>query len=72
MTPRPPEAGTPAARTGRDGTLRLRVIRWSTRDDGHFYFRCEASLAPAYAPALPLFEAVCDAARVRHFDYPPW
>lgn len=52
--------------------MRLVVVRWSTRDDGHFYFRCEASLAPAYAPALPLFEAVCDAARVRHWEYPPW
>jgi hypothetical protein len=55
-----------------DGTLWLRVIRWSTRDDGHFYFRCEASLEPAYAAALPLFEDVCDAVRVRHFEYPPW
>lgn len=53
-------------------TLRLRVVRWSTDDDDNFYFRCDASLAPAYASALPLFEAVCDAARVRHFEYPPW
>lgn len=53
-------------------TLRLRVVRWRTDDDDNFYFRCDASLAPAYAPALPLFEAVCDAARVRHFEYPPW
>lgn len=57
----------------REGEMsRLVVVRWSTRDDGHFYFRCEASLAPAYAPALPLFEAVCDAARVRHSEHPPW
>jgi hypothetical protein len=53
------------------GELRLLVVRWRAEglDDSSWYFRCEAALAGGYEAALPVFEAVCDAVRVRIWEY---
>jgi hypothetical protein len=52
------------------GALHLRVLRWSAvEDDDNWYLRCEATLTGKYEATLPVFEAVCDSARVRHWDY---
>ncbi len=49
--------------------LTLRMVRWSAAEDDAWYLRCEVELTGEYQAALPLFEAVCDAALVRHFEY---
>ncbi len=52
------------------GALHLHVLRWSAvEEDDNWYLRCEATLTGKYEATLPVFEAVCDSARVRHWDY---
>lgn len=52
-----------------DGAVHLRMLRWRADVEDNFYLRCEAVLTGEYEASVPLFEAICDALRVRHWDY---
>lgn len=49
--------------------IALAMLLTDMLDGSSLYFRCEAVLAGEYEAALPLFEAACDAVRVRMWEY---
>nr|WP_293173590.1 hypothetical protein [Nannocystis sp.] len=51
------------------GAVHLRMLRWRAEVEDNWYLRCEAVLTGEYEASVTLFEAICDALSVRHWDY---